>query len=237
MYWPDYNPGKKRRGSRIGTTIFLGLVVGALFGMLSGILPGSQLLAWWGWSPGDEHATEEALASVQTSAQAVEEPDSPTPIPPAAVQSLNGVRHAPDFALPDLSDDSLNRSLSGFGGRPVILNFWASWCVPCKEEMPGLQDAYEEHRNEGLVVLGLNQTFADDLDAARAFVDELGLTFPNVRDDTGNTSEGLYQVMGLPTSVFITAEGEIAHKQIGQMSDQQIDTFSRQLVTGEAITP
>jgi thiol-disulfide isomerase/thioredoxin len=237
MYWPDYNPRKKRRGSRIGPTIFLGLFIGALFGVFSGILPGSQLLAWWGWSPGDDHAPEGAPANESASAAAIEESIAPTPVPTIAAQSQNSPTLAPDFVLPDLFDESLNRSLSGFSGRPVVLNFWASWCVPCKEEMPALQRAYEEYRGEGLVVLGLNQTFIDDLDAARAFVDGLTLTFPNVRDDTGNTSEGLYQVMGLPTSVFVTADGEIVHRQIGQMSDQQIDTFSRQLVTGEAITP
>jgi thiol-disulfide isomerase/thioredoxin len=237
MYWPDYNPRKKRRGSWIGPTIFLGLIVGALFGVFSGILPGSQLLAWWDRSPADTHAPDELLNSAQALGPAVEEPHSPTPIPTVAVQTQNSVTLAPDFVLPDLFDESLNRGLSGLSGRPVVLNFWASWCVPCKEEMPALQRAYEEYRGEGLVVLGLNQTFIDDLDAARAFVDGLTLTFPNVRDDTGNTSEGLYQVMGLPTSVFVTADGEIVHRQIGQMSDQQIDTFSRQLVTGEAITP
>jgi hypothetical protein len=87
------------------------------------------------------------------------------------------------------------------------------------------------------VVLGVNQTFVDNLNAAREFVNDLALTFPNVRDDTGNTSERLYQVMGLPTSVFITPDGEIAHKQIGQMTDEQIETFSRQLVAGETIAP
>ncbi len=237
MYWPDYNPRKKRRGSRIGPTIFLGLIIGALFGVVSGILPGSQLLAWWDWAPGDDHASNESPSSGPVSNADVEEPIAATPAPTVTVQSLNSSALAPNFVLLDLFDESLNRSLSEFSGRPVILNFWASWCVPCKEEMPALQLAYEEHRGEGLVVLGLNQTFIDNTDAARAFVGELALTFPNVRDDTGNTSEGLYQVMGLPTSVFITAEGEIAHKQIGQMSDQQIDTFSRQLVAGEAITP
>ena len=103
--------------------------------------------------------------------------------------------------------------------------------------MPALQRAYEKYRDAGLIVLGVNQTFVDDLETARGFVNELSLTFPNVRDDTGNTSEGLYQVMGLPTSVFITPDGQIVHKQIGQMTDEQIESFSRQLIAGEAIKP
>jgi peroxiredoxin len=103
--------------------------------------------------------------------------------------------------------------------------------------MPALQRAYEKYRAEGLIVLGVNQTFVDDLDAARNFVDELALTFPNARDDTGITSERLYQVIGLPTSVLISPAGEIVHVQIGQMTDEQIETFSQQLVAGGAITP
>jgi thiol-disulfide isomerase/thioredoxin len=139
--------------------------------------------------------------------------------------------------LPGLFEDSLEHTLTDYAGRPVILNFWASWCVPCRIEMPALQRVYEEHRDSGLVVLGLNQTYMDNPVAARDFVDELALTFPNVRDDTGNISEALYQVIGLPTSVFITADGEITQRQIGQMTDAQIENFSRQLTTGEAITP
>jgi thiol-disulfide isomerase/thioredoxin len=136
-----------------------------------------------------------------------------------------------------LFNDSLSRRLADYIGQPVVLNFWASWCVPCKEEMPGLQRAYDKYGDEGLVVLGVHQTFVDDLDAARDFVNKLALTFPNVRDETGDVSEGLYQVIGLPTSVFITSEGDIAHKQIGQMTERQIEDFSALLVTGEQITP
>ena len=236
MYWPDYNPRKKRRGSWIAPIIFLGLLVGALFGVFSGLLPGGRLLDWWDWSPAAAHAPNETTTSTQAPNAAAGESIASTPVPAIVALSQNKATLAPEFVLPDLFDETLNRSLLNYSGRPVILNFWASWCVPCKEEMPALQRAYEEHRGEGLVVLGLNQTFVDDLDAARAFVNELALTFPNVRDDTGNTSEGLYQVMGLPTSVFITPDGEIAHKQIGQMTDTQIDTYSRQLVAGETIT-
>jgi thiol-disulfide isomerase/thioredoxin len=160
-----------------------------------------------------------------------------TPVLADVAQAQSSLTIAPGFVLPDLLNASLEYSLNDYIGRPVILNFWASWCVPCRFEMPALQRAYEDHRDSGLVVLGVNQTFMDNPVAARDFVDELALTFPNARDDTGTTSEALYQVMGLPISVFITADGEIAHRQIGQMTDAQIENFSRQLTTGEAITP
>lgn len=237
MYWPDYNPRKKRRGSLIVPTILLGLLFGVFLGLLSGLLPGGSFFGWLSWTPASAHAPTEATTSTPISTVVAAETTVATPVSTIAALSRNKLTLAPEFVLPDLFDESLNRSLVNYSGRPVILNFWASWCVPCKEEMPALQHAYEKNRDAGLVVLGINQTFVDDLDAAREFVNELSLTFPNVRDDTGDTSEGLYRVMGLPTSVLITPDGEIAHKQIGQMTDEQIETFSQQLVAGEAITP
>lgn len=84
-------------------------------------------------------------------------------------------------------------------------------------------------QDDGLVVLGINEAYIDDLDAARSFVDELGLTFPNARDDGGDMSPQLHRIIGLPTSVFIMPEGDVAHVQI--------ETFSRQLIAGEPITP
>jgi thiol-disulfide isomerase/thioredoxin len=218
-------------------TIFLGLVFGVLIGVLFGLLPGGPFNDWWSWAPVSAQATTKAPASTRAPAVVPAETVTATRFPTIAGLSRNNPALAPEFVLPDLFDESLNRGLVNYTGRPVILNFWASWCVPCKEEMPALQRAYEKHRDAGLIVLGVNQTFVDDLEAAREFVNELALTFPNVRDDSGNTSKGLYRIMGLPTSVLITPAGEIAHKQIGQMTDEQIETFSRQLVDGETIRP
>lgn len=237
MYQPDHDFRKKRKGSLIVPTIFLGLVFGLLFGVLFGFLPGGRFFDWLSWAPASAHLLAETTSGTPVSTVVIVEKAVVTPASTTAALSLNNPTSAPGFVLPDLFDESQNHSLDDYSNRPVILNFWASWCVPCKEEMPALQGAYEKYRDAGLIVLGLNQTFVDDLETAREFVNELALTFPNVRDDTGNTSEGLYQVMGLPTSVFITADGKIVHKQIGQMTEEQIESFSRQLVVGEAITP
>jgi thiol-disulfide isomerase/thioredoxin len=237
MFRPDYEFQKKRRGSLLVPAVFLGLIFGLLFGVLFGFLPGGRYFDWLSWTPASGHEPAETTGSTPVSTVVIVEKAVVTPASTTTVLSLNNPTPAPEFALPDLFDESLDHSLGSYNGRPVILNFWASWCVPCKEEMPALQRAYEKYRDAGLIVLGVNQTFVDDLDTAREFVNELDLTFPNVRDDTGNTSEGLYQVMGLPTSVFITPDGQIVHKQIGQMTDGQVESFSRQLVVGEAITP
>jgi thiol-disulfide isomerase/thioredoxin len=237
MYRPDYDIRKKRRNSLIVPTIFIGLVIGVLFGVFSGLVPGGRLVDMGSWELASAHEPIVEATSTQVTTVAAGEEPAATPLPNVAAPSSSKPTLAPDFSLPDLFDESLNRSLMIYEGRPVILNFWASWCVPCKVEMPALQHAYEKYNDSGLIVLGVNQTFVDDLDAARDFVNDLALTFPNARDDTGNTSEGLYQVIGLPTSVFITPDGEVAHKQIGQMTDEHIDSFSRQLLSGESITP
>ncbi|MFQ5696389.1 MAG: TlpA family protein disulfide reductase [Terriglobia bacterium] len=171
-----------------------------------------------------------AAASVQTPPAADE-----LALPAGLV--LRPVEPAPDFTLKDLFDDTRTHSLSGLAGQPVILNFWASWCNPCREEMPALERAYIDHQNEGLKILGVNQTMVDDVDAARAFVTELGLTFPNARDDTGAVSDDLYRVMGLPTSIFVSPGGDVAHVQIGAMTNLQIEDFSHRLLAGEPVSP
>jgi cytochrome c biogenesis protein CcmG, thiol:disulfide interchange protein DsbE len=122
---------------------------------------------------------------------------------------------APNFTLTTVDGDEV--TLTDFRGQAVLINFWASWCVPCRLEMPALQQAYNAHKDEGLVILGINRTFADELPDITAFVREFNLTFPILLDtnDTVNTD---YQVLGLPTSIFINREGIVTHIQIGAMT-------------------
>lgn len=111
---------------------------------------------------------------------------------------------APDFTLNRLDGGEL--TLSELRGVPVILNFWATWCGPCRLEMPHLQEASATH-GEDLVILGVNLTQREnDTADIPTFVDEYGLTFPIVLDEEGTVAE-LYQVRGQPASVFINAEG------------------------------
>lgn len=209
-----------------------------LIALLLGIYLGGDLNGWWGKaSPKVDQANEAADLMTQNTDQSIavlstDEPDYATPTPlPTPVTEIR----PPDFALPDLFDESVTYSLSRYKGQPIILNFWASWCAPCRAEMPALQKAYEKYADDGLVILAINQTFIDDIDAAREFSDELGLTFPLLRDDDGRISESLYGVRGLPTTVVIRADGTTAFAQIGPMTDEMITDVSRRLVTGEAV--
>lgn len=131
---------------------------------------------------------------------------------------------APDFTLPNLDGDPL--SLSMFRGDVVLINFWTTWCPPCREEMPALQEAYENYRDKGFTVLAVNWTQVDDPEQVEPFVRELGLTFPILLDERGEVSEGLYNLLGLPTSVFVDRGGNVREIFIGPL---QLDSLEARI--------
>ncbi len=131
---------------------------------------------------------------------------------------------APDFSLPTLEGDSEIR-LSDLRGLPVVLNFWASWCGPCRLEMPDIQE--RARRWEGqLVVLGVN--YDEPRSDAQAFVDETGVTFPIVMD-RGKRISREYQVQGLPTTVILDADGVVRVRHVGLMTGSQLDQYLEQV--------
>ena len=132
-------------------------------------------------------------------------------------------RPAPDFTLKTLDGSTV--TLSKLQGQPVLINFWASWCTPCRTEMPEIVRAYEAHKANGLIVLVINLTFQDSLPEAQAFAKEFHMPFPVLLDDTGAVARDAYHVPVLPMSFFIDRKGIIAYRQIGAMSGKQIDTF------------
>lgn len=113
---------------------------------------------------------------------------------------------APDFTLEDAQGQAVR--LSELRGRPVVLNLWASWCTPCREEMPALERVHQAYQEQGVVILGVNSTVQDDPQRALDFALEQGLTFPILFDTQGEASR-LYQVRALPTTYFIDAQGVI----------------------------
>jgi cytochrome c biogenesis protein CcmG/thiol:disulfide interchange protein DsbE len=119
---------------------------------------------------------------------------------------------APDFNLSTSQGTQI--SLSTLHGQPVIINLWASWCPPCREEMPALQKVYETYHEQGLEILGVNATNQDDVQAANEFSNRLGLTFPILLDGDGRVSR-LYQLQSLPTTFFVGRDGSIQDVIIG----------------------
>lgn len=112
-------------------------------------------------------------------------------------------RAVPQFVLPMLSGDG-SVSLAELRGKPVVLNFWASWCGPCREEAPMLERVWREFEDDGLVMLGI--ATQDTVEAAREFVKEEGLTYPMVWDPGADLFKEL-RLRGLPQTLFVTPEG------------------------------
>jgi cytochrome c biogenesis protein CcmG, thiol:disulfide interchange protein DsbE len=120
--------------------------------------------------------------------------------------------YAPDFELLSPQGDVIR--LSDLRGQPVILNLWASWCPPCKAEMPALQNVQQGYLDAGLVVLGVNMTYQDSAESAIQFLEDEGLTFPIAMDIDGSVGRR-YQMRALPTTFFIDRNGIIHSLEVG----------------------
>jgi cytochrome c biogenesis protein CcmG, thiol:disulfide interchange protein DsbE len=146
-------------------------------------------------------------------------------------ESLAVGEPAPDAELPRLDGEGTG-SIAEHRGAWVLVNFWASWCSPCRDESPALQRFYERNREHGLVVLGIDtQDLTDD---ARAFARELELTYPQLRDpDTDSpVSEREFGATGLPESYVVDPQGNLALIRRGPVDAQYLDRFVKPLVRG-----
>ncbi len=138
-----------------------------------------------------------------------------------------GGGRAPGFSLSNLEEPTDHVSLAKYRGRPVVLNFWASWCVPCRKEMPLLEATY--HRDSaGVVFVGIDTN--DTRSAALAFARETGVSYP-LASDPGGTAATNYGLFGLPTTVFIDRTGHIVGREVGELHG---DTLSFGLARLEA---
>ncbi len=117
---------------------------------------------------------------------------------------------APNFVLEDFAGKPM--SLKDLRGKVVFLNFWATWCIPCRQEMPAMEKLHREFKKNGLEIVAIN--FRESKKEARKFFDELGLTFTALLDKEGKVSEE-YGAWSLPLSYFINLKGEFAGKAVG----------------------
>jgi cytochrome c biogenesis protein CcmG/thiol:disulfide interchange protein DsbE len=133
--------------------------------------------------------------------------------------------HAPAFTLDRLDRDG-QLGVGDLKGKAVVVNFWASWCVPCRDEAPVLQKTYERYRDQGLVVLGVDvNDFRQD---ARRFMKRYGLTYPVVYDGKGSTV-GKWGVRGFPETFFVDRTGKLVGERIEGAVDieRNRDAFQR----------
>jgi cytochrome c biogenesis protein CcmG/thiol:disulfide interchange protein DsbE len=128
---------------------------------------------------------------------------------------------APAFSLRRL-DTSGTLALASLRGKPVVLNFWASWCVPCKGEAKMLEDAWQRYRSEGVVFVGID--WHDVKSDARRFLDHHGVTYPTVLDGSGSITDR-YGVVGVPETYFIDRRGRLVGEHIVGTVVNQKDSF------------
>jgi len=139
-----------------------------------------------------------AASCVETEMEA---PPKPKPFP------------APEFTLNDL--EGKKASLSDYKGKPLIINFWATWCIPCIKEMPDLQKLYKERKKDGLELLMINAK--ESTRVVKKYIEEGGYSFRVLLDENGNVLRE-YQVFGLPSTFFIDENGIVQYFYMGELT-------------------
>jgi peroxiredoxin len=147
---------------------------------------------------------------------------SPGSQPGETSSAAGAKRAAPDFTLPDLNGTQV--SLSQFRGQPVVVNFWATWCPPCREEIPRLADAYQREK-DGVVFIAISDEPAD---VVGSFVKKNAIPYVNLLDSDDRVSTA-YGIRALPTTLFISRDGEIEVYYTGGMSARIIEEGLRRI--------
>jgi len=137
-------------------------------------------------------------------------------------------RPAPDFSFPDLNGNEV--SLSDHRGSVVLVNIWATWCPPCRDEMPSMQKLYDRFKGEHFEILAVSID-ADGREAVAPFMRKMNLTFPALLDPKGMI-QGLYRITGVPESFIVDREGILVNKIIGPMdwSSPEVFRFFQELI-------
>ena len=127
-------------------------------------------------------------------------------------------RTAPAFELPLLDDDTQTLRLDTFRGTPVVLNFWASWCVPCRREMPAFQAVADQLAGE-VAFIGVNHQ--DSRTAGLNLIEDTGVTYPSGYDPDGDVARQ-YGLYGIPATVLITADGRVVSTSVGELDSDEL---------------
>jgi peroxiredoxin len=138
----------------------------------------------------------------------------------AVPQGISEGNRARDFTLNAL--DGTEVSLSDFDDSVVLVNFWASWCAPCRAEIPDFEEAYRAHKDDGFVVLGINVEEPNKV--IEPFVDSMGMTYPVLLDERGQVMQE-YRAMGLPMSLLVGRDGVIQKRHMGTLTADQLDSY------------
>jgi peroxiredoxin len=118
-------------------------------------------------------------------------------------------------------------TLDSLKGSPVIINFWGTWCPPCRAEMPDIQAFWEKRRDENLIIIGINTH--DQEESARAFMHDIGITYPVAKDPSGNLAAD-FKVLGFPATFFVDRSGMIRNTWTGFMTPEQLRENARSIL-------
>lgn len=162
------------------------------------------------------------LAVAVVNAMTNEKSVDPNQIPPEKIPGLAIGEKAPDFELLNLEGKPVR--LSEFKGKKIMLNFWATWCPPCKEEMPAIQKFYTEKGNS-VQILAVN---LDPDNNVREFAEKLKVNFPILLDNDEEVM-GAYKILTIPTTFFIDEEGIIQNKYLGPLTVEQMKIYTDEL--------
>lgn len=124
---------------------------------------------------------------------------------------------APEFTLPLFNGGEF--TLSEMQGKVVVVNFWASWCIPCRDEAPFLERAWQRYRDQGVVFIGID--YLDTDKEAQAFLQEFGITYPN-GPDIGTEISRQYRITGVPETFFVAKDGRLGDMEIGPLTEARL---------------
>lgn len=134
-----------------------------------------------------------------------------------SAQSLTKDGPAPNFTLPLFEGGAL--TLSELRGQVVVVNFWASWCIPCRDEAPFLERAWRRFRDQDVIFIGI--AYLDTDKESRAFMQEFGITYPN-GPDIGTQIAPQYRITGVPETFFVAKDGRLADMEIGPLTEARL---------------
>ena len=143
----------------------------------------------------------------------------------AVPQGINQGSRARDFTFASL--DGSEVSLSDYEGNVVLVNLWATWCSPCRAEIPDIEAAYQTYLDEGFVVLGVN--IEESREIVAPFVEEFDMSYPVLLDKTGELMK-IYRAQGLPMSFLVDADGVIQVRHMGFLTGEQLESYLAELL-------
>ncbi len=183
-----------------------------------------------GGGPSEGQSSDQSDPADQPEAEAEEPPPAPQ-----AELSVSNIEPAigslaPEFSLQTLDGQSVQ--LSELRGKNLLISYWVTWCIPCMEELPVLNQIYQEYQSKDLVILSVNGIQQDELDKVTATISEMGITLPVVLDQSEILWDS-YWVRFLPTSFFIDETGVIRYIQLGSLSEENLRIKIEELISDQ----